>query len=242
MQVPTIATLSHDLLTLLDALVTVDDLPALRQFMALWHRHMPDGARTLLVLGNERSRRQPADVLANHGWSPRWIEDYRRGQFHKVDPVWNAPIGQLIYWSRLLVAPASSAARRSYVLSASAEQLNHGLSWLEQAGEYRIVLSIAGDVEHDARLVHLMTCLAPKLMAVLVRILTRTPNLTGLSRQEWHILQGILCGQTDVITAHKLGISVRTVREKATKIRRLNQAVDRVDLVRRLWALEMPPF
>jgi len=231
MQISQIGRLTEHMLALLDTLVRVDDMAGLRQFVDGWHRLMPSGTRTLFVA----ERGGTLLVLANVGWTEQWIAGYVRSNAQKLDPVWNGPQGQLLMWSRLLT-PSNDTRLRRFIQAAAANNMLNGVSWVEQRGDVRLVLSFAGaDVERDPLSQHLIEALAPVVMEVALRLIYLQPDLSGLDKRDCHILQHMLNGLTDEEVANEVGLSVRTVRDRLNKIRGLHSARNRIDLVRKLF-------
>ncbi|MCD5326812.1 helix-turn-helix transcriptional regulator [Chromobacterium piscinae] len=231
MQISQIGRLTEHLLALLETLVRVDDIAGLRQFVAIWHRLMPDGTRTILVV----DRGDGIRVMANEGWDNAWLTGYFRSDGQTRDPVWNGPQGELLLWSRLL-SVTSDPLRRKFIQAAANNNMLNGVSWVEQRGDVRLVISFAGvDVERDPLSLRLVEALAPAVMDVAFRLVYQQPDLTGLDKRDCHILQHMLNGLTDDEIADEVGVSVRTVRDRINKIRGLHAARNRIDLVRRLF-------
>ncbi|MEN6082812.1 helix-turn-helix transcriptional regulator [Chromobacterium piscinae] len=231
MQISQIGRLTEYLLALLETLVRVDDVAGLRQFVAIWHRLMPDGTRTILVV----DRGDGIRVMANEGWDNAWLTGYFRSGGQTRDPVWNGPQGELLLWSRLL-SVTSDPLRRKFIQAAANNNMLNGVSWVEQRGDVRLVISFAGvDVERDPLSLRLVEALAPAVMDVAFRLVYQQPDLTGLDKRDCHILQRMLNGLTDDEIADEVGVSVRTVRDRINKIRGLHAARNRIDLVRRLF-------
>ncbi|NHQ81542.1 hypothetical protein HA051_08140 [Chromobacterium vaccinii] len=231
MQISQIGRLTEHLLALLETLVRVDDMAGLRQFVAIWHRLMPDGTRTILVV----DRGDGIRVIANEGWDNAWLTGYFRSGGQTRDPIWNGPQGKLLLWSRLL-SVTSDPLRRKFIQAAANNNMLNGVSWVEQRGGVRLVLSFAGiEVERDSLSQQLVEALAPAVMDVAFRLVYQQPDLTGLDKRDCHILQRMLNGLTDDEIAGEVGVSVRTVRDRINKIRGLHAARNRIDLVRRLF-------
>ncbi|MBA8735354.1 LuxR C-terminal-related transcriptional regulator [Chromobacterium violaceum] len=231
MQISQIGRLTEHLLALLETLVRVDDMAGLRQFVAAWHRLMPGGTRTLFAA----ERGGTLFALANVGWTEQWMAGYARSSAHKLDPVWNGPQGQLLTWSRLLT-PSNDVRLRRFIQAAANNNMLNGVSWVEQRGDIRLVLSFAGaEVERDPLSLQLVEAVAPTVMDVAQRLLYRQPDLSGLDKRDCHILQHMLDGLGDEDIAGEVGVSVRTVRDRINKIRGLHAARNRIDLVRRLF-------
>ncbi|AUH51207.1 hypothetical protein CXB49_10495 [Chromobacterium sp. ATCC 53434] len=231
MQISQIGRLTEHLMALLEKLVWVDDMAGLRQFVAEWGRVLPDGTRAVLAI----ERGGTVLILANVGWDEQWLAGYARIGAQELDPVWHGQPGQLLLWSKLLAGSSDPTLRRFIQAAANNNMLN-GVSWMEQHGDVRLVLSFAGAaVERDPLSLHLMEALAPAVMAVTLRLRYRQPDLSGLDKRDCHILQHMLEGLADADIAGAVGVSVRTVRDRLNKIRMLHSARNRVELVGRLF-------
>ncbi|OWY40080.1 hypothetical protein CEK28_04920 [Xenophilus sp. AP218F] len=237
MQIQDISRLTSHMLALLDKMTQVNDMQGIARLVVAWHGLLPFGTRALLVVGVAGAARQPTEVLGNVGWPESWPAEYARIRAHRVDPVWNSPPGRLVVWSQALKVERQPGMRAFLRVAAEAE-LTHGVSWIEQRGQFRIIFSLAGQaVESDPVTAELLASLAPRLADIVARVLSERPVIDDLDARDCSILQFMLHGHGDDEIARSIGISVRTVRARINRIRGVHGARNRVDLVRRLFQL-----
>ncbi|WP_160165314.1 autoinducer binding domain-containing protein [Pseudogulbenkiania ferrooxidans] len=233
--------MANSVIILLDELVTVNHPDQLNRYLNSMKSHLPTDSRLLLVVTQSALPALVLHHLAGVDWPGQWLSLYRKEAFYLVDPVLRAAPHVPIVWPDLMASiPPTRDENRFFHLCAR-YGLTRGFSWIEERGDYRVILSVAGvEAERDRAAQDLLECLMPRLADVAVRIVSARPNLSRLSKRECHILHCMTNGLPDHETAERVGLTTRTVRDKINKIKLLYGATNRCHLMSILFGLDFP--
>ncbi|MEO4030092.1 LuxR C-terminal-related transcriptional regulator [Chromobacterium vaccinii] len=162
------------------------------------------------------------------GWSDAWLELYGSQTFHEVDPVFNGPVGEPIIWSELLLRRRSTDGRKmtSFRLACKRHGMTHGLSYIAERGENRVIVSVVGEAaEYDYYARQLLTMLLPSLADMAVRVLTRNARMANFTPRERQIFDCLTTqGLTQVEIADHLGLGLSTVKVHLKNMREAHGA------------------
>ncbi|MGR2681572.1 autoinducer binding domain-containing protein [Chromobacterium haemolyticum] len=108
----------------------------------------------------------------NLGWPQAWISMYSANQFHRVDPVASGPAGAVFPWSPMLTTLEPRTKLEQHFARAIIEhQMQHGLSFIGEWQDCRVILSMIGkEIEDDRETRDLLEVLMPDLVDVAYRV------------------------------------------------------------------------
>ncbi|WP_198019619.1 LuxR family transcriptional regulator [Pseudogulbenkiania sp. MAI-1] len=203
--------------------------------------HLPAASRLLLVVTQSALPALTLHHLAGVDWPAQWLSLYRKEAFYLVDPVLRAAPRKPIVWPDLIASVPPTRDENRFFHLCARYGLTRGFSWIEERGDYRVILSVAGEeAEQDSAAQDLLECLMPRLADVAVRIVGARPRLKGLTTRECHILHCMVMGMPDHETAERVGLTTRTVRDKINKIKMMYGANNRCHLMTILFGIDFP--
>lgn len=232
---------SHDLIYLQDQLLAVADMNAMAEFLRTLQSCICPESPMIMVATREGE--SALHRIINVDWPKSWIELYQRENFALVDPVLAGPPGQVIRWSEVLAVSENYHSRhyRRFLDISRLHGMLAGMSWIEQAGSYRVTISLKGwKAEANERAYMVFGILMPRIAAIVARLLRPYEKLHSLTPRERNILQCLLDGLSDEQSAERTGLSTRTTRERINKIKLLHGASNRSHLLKILFNLELP--
>ncbi len=225
---------AYTLLAIHEQLATLTSSDELTQWLGNLRTSVPHMPPLLLALSGRGPHMARLHRIIYSEWPAHWLERYEDPAWRAADPVLSGAIGNPIIWSAKFPAihrPTQSQKR--FIAACRAAGMMHGISFVADESNHRIVLSMSGhDAEANRPLQQMLLMAWPHIVECTRRLLMPRDRLFELSPRERDVFDLISNGETYDTAAHALGIDDTTVKSHINRMMQRYEAANSRHLVK----------
>ncbi|MEO4030667.1 autoinducer binding domain-containing protein [Chromobacterium vaccinii] len=225
---------AYMLLAIHEQLAALSSADELRHWLAGLRHDIPHMPPLLLALTGRGPYMSRLHRVVYNEWPEHWLERFDEPAFRASDPILTGPAANPIIWSTALASIRHpSQAQKRYIAACRENGMLHGISFVADERNHRIVLSMSGaDAETDLPLQQLLKMAWAHIVECARRLLLPRDRLFELTPRERDVFDLISNGETYTTAGHALGIDSDTVNKHVARMIRRYNAVNARHLIK----------
>ncbi|MGC0151064.1 autoinducer binding domain-containing protein [Chromobacterium vaccinii] len=225
---------AYMLLAIHEQLASLSSADELHQWLRSLRQSLPHMPPLLLALSGRGPHMSRLHRIVYSEWPAHWIERFDDPAFRAADPVLSGAAGNPIIWSQKLSSIyRPTASEKRFIAACRAAGMTHGISFVADESNHRIVLSMSGqESEANLPLQRLVLMAWPHIVGCTRRLLMPKDRLFELSPRERDVFELISNGETYGSAAHALGIDDKTVTSHVNRMMQRYDAANARHLIK----------